>query len=352
MYEAAATLEPVGAGIWVPPNAMQVLARLGLSEAVAGAGVALERVELCHTGGVLQRIDLRAIAARCGHPTVSVHRAALQGALAERLRAGTLHLDKRCTGFADEGQRVVVRFADGAQVQAGVLVGADGLHSVIRRTLFPEVTLRYAGQTCYRGVAEAALPEALARTSREIWNGAARFGFSALGAARVYWFAPITASAGGADEPGTVQARLAARFAGFPAPVPALLDRTPEAAIIRTDLHDFPPIARWWQGRAVLLGDAAHAMTPNLGQGGAQAIEDAFVLAESLARYPTAREAFRAYEAARRPRASRVVRLSWLLGKLAHARSRLLRVLRNAALRSTPAWISRKQFETLYTLNY
>jgi 2-polyprenyl-6-methoxyphenol hydroxylase-like FAD-dependent oxidoreductase len=192
------------------------------------------------------------------------------------------------------------------------------------------------------------LPAGLARTCREVWGGRARFGFSAVGPRQVYWFAPITATAGPDDAVGS----LAEQYAHFPEPIPEIVRRTPAAEIIRTDLYDFPTLDRWWQGRVALLGDAAHAMTPNLGQGGAQAIEDAYVLAEQLAAHKDVAAAFQEYERLRLPKVRWVAKTAWRIGRLAHVANPWLRRLRDLIVRMTPARVNERQFDGLYALNY
>jgi 2-polyprenyl-6-methoxyphenol hydroxylase-like FAD-dependent oxidoreductase len=352
VYEAAAVVQPVGKGIWLPTNAMLVLDRLGLS-GVVGGGVPLERIEIRDTkDGVLLRLNLRDVKLKYGHTTVSIHRTVLHRVLLEHVQPGTFHLGKRCTGFAPANDGVAVLFHDGSQVAGDVLVGTDGIHSVIRQALFPDATLRYGGQTCYRGVAAMELPASLARTCWEVWGGESRFGFSALGPRQVYWFAPVTAPASGAERRGLLSAELAERYAGFPTPIPAIIERTPVEETIRTDLYDLSPLKRWWQGRVILLGDAAHAMTPNLGQGGAQAIEDALVLADNLSSCRIISEAFRQYERLRMPRVHRIAQTAWRYGQIAHTRSRWLQRLRNVGLKTVPDRVNHKWVDWLYAVNF
>lgn len=351
VYESAVELQTVGKGVWLSTNAMLVLERLDLDDAVAQRGVLLDRIELRdEDDGLLMSIDLGRIKAKYGHTTVSIHRAELQRVLAEHVDPDTLHLGKECIGFEQADDGVSVQFADGTQAEGDVLVGADGINSAIRCALFPTVRLRYAGQTCYRGVANMELPDALARTCWEVWGGEVRFGFSAIGARAVYWFAPVTAPAGSARSDGIEPKELVERYASFPSPIPEIIEGTPAEEIILTDLYDFPPMKRWRQGRVVLIGDAAHAMTPNLGQGGAQAIEDALVLARTLSSGLTAGEALREYEHRRRSRVRRMVKTAWRYGKVAHIRNRSMRKLRNAGLRWSPEWLQRRQIEWLYAL--
>ncbi|HET7461399.1 MAG TPA: FAD-dependent monooxygenase [Longimicrobium sp.] len=353
LYEAAPELREVGAGIWVPPNAMQVLARLGLAGAVTREGDPVRLVELRDAkAGVLQRADLSYAEREYGHPTVAIHRGRLQRVLANAAGRDTIRTGAQCTGVEQEGDRVVVRFADGAETAADVVIGADGLRSAVRESIFPGVPLRYSGQTAYRGVVRYDLPPELERMGWEVWSAGARVGFGAIGHGEVYWYLTMDAPAGGTDAPGTLRGKLDALAAPFPTPIPALIAATDPAHVIRTDLNDFAPIPRWHRGRVVLLGDAAHATTPNLGQGGAQAVEDAWVLVDRLASEPSPQAAFAAYQRIRMPKARMVVNTSWRFGKMVHLSNPLARAARNLLLRLTPESLARRQTDALYRLNY
>lgn len=353
VYEAAPELLPVGKGIWVPTNAMLVLLRLGLDQAVRRAGWSLERIEIRSVSdGVLQEFDLKKVVARYGQPTVSIHRAALVELLAGALPPGTLHLGKRCSSLAQDRDGVTVQFTDGTEARGEIVIGADGIRSRIREHLWPGVKLRYRGQTCYRGVADWELPAKLDRTCWEVWGGKLRIGFSAIGPRQIYWFAPITAPADSPAPPEPLSEWLARQYGSFSSPVPEMLRHTPAREIIRTDLYDLTPLRHWTQGRVALLGDAAHAMTPNLGQGGAQAIEDAYVLAEELARSRDPAEAFRAYERVRLPKVRWIVKTAARLGWIAHLRARPLEMARNWMMKNTPQRVNEGQFDRLYRLNY
>jgi len=354
VYEASPELRPVGKGIWVPTNAMLVLDRLGLADAVTQSGLRLDQIQLrTKTGTVLSTIDLNLVQAQYGHTTISIHRAALVDILSTGLPPGTLNLGMRFTGFVQEANEVVARFQNGTEVRGDLLVGADGIRSVVREQLFPEVRLRYSGQTCYRGITEMDLPNRLAYTCWEVWgDNCCRFGFSPVGPRQVYWFAPMSSSEGVEDRIGTTKNQLAERYMGFPDPVPELIAATEAAEIIRTDLHDFRPIPEWHDGRAVLIGDAAHAMTPNLGQGGAQAIEDALVLAEQLDRHDSIAEALDRYQRLRMPKAAWIVNTAWRFGQLSHWQNFAARWVRDLALQWTPKWMNQNMLNRLYRLDY
>jgi 2-polyprenyl-6-methoxyphenol hydroxylase-like FAD-dependent oxidoreductase len=352
VFEAAPQLRPVGKGIWVPTNAMQVLQRLGVAAAVTRAGWPLERIQLRTLRGVLLDVDLRRYQEMFGHTTISIHRAALLDALAGALPPGALRLGKRFVGFAEDAGGVTARFDDGTEDRGDALVGADGIRSAVREQLFPGVPLRYTGQTCYRGVTRMDLPPGLEHVCWEVWGGACRFGFSAVGPGQVYWFAPVSAPPGAPPPEGPLAGWLAEKYAGFPAPVSDVLRGTPEDEVIRTDLYDFAPVRQWCRGRVALIGDAAHAMTPNLGQGGAQAVEDGCALAEKLAAGGPVGEALRQYEALRLPKVRRLVKSAWRFGRMAHWRPRWLQALRNFVLRCTPRRLNERQLEWLYRLDY
>jgi 2-polyprenyl-6-methoxyphenol hydroxylase-like FAD-dependent oxidoreductase len=352
VYEAAAELRPVGKGIWLPTNGMLVMERLGLADILVGQGIELERIEVHdQKQGRLQTIDLGVIKKQFGRTTTSILRADLQATLAAQIPAAQIHLGKRCTAVSQTPHTVTATFADGSNATSDLLIGADGLRSVVREQVAPAHPLRYSGQTCYLGLADIALPDDLLRVVREIWGGRLRFGYSAVAAERVYWFAPQTAPAG-APPPAAPRVELLRAYADFPAPVREIIGKTDEAEMMKVDLHDIRPLQKWADGRLALLGDAAHGMTPNMGQGGAQAIEDAFALAHLLVESSDHQTAFSAYTALRQPKAHRVAALSRRFGQLAHLASPLLCTVRNGAFRLLPAGVNQRQAAALYRLDF
>jgi 2-polyprenyl-6-methoxyphenol hydroxylase-like FAD-dependent oxidoreductase len=146
--------------------------------------------------------------------------------------------------------------------------------------------------------------------------------------------------------------RLLDAYQEFPNPIPEILAAASAEDTVRTDLFDFPPMSAWSRHNVVLLGDAAHAMTPNLGQGGAQAVEDAFVLAEQFGQASSVAEALENYERIRVPKAKWIVKTAWSFGRISHWRNPWARRARDEAIRWTPSSISQKQLDKLYSLNY
>ncbi len=329
IFERAAELRPLGAGIALSSNAFQALAYIGIEDQVLECGWELAVAEICDSHGrVLIRVQMRDFAAGGSR---AMTRADLQqtllGALGAKVETG-----RAVVGYQSTDARVRVRMADGDKVDAELLVGADGLHSAVRRAMRGDEPLRYSGQTSWRGVV-AGLEIDEPHRVRESWGPGTRFGFVPVGVNHVYWFAVANAPAGERDEADPCR-ELRVRFAGWHPPIDQLLANTPREQIIRTDIFDRPPINCWVDGRTVLLGDAAHPMTPNMGMGACQAIEDAVVLADALAREPSVDAALARYQTRRISRANSFVTRSFRFGQLAHLRIAPLRWLRDRALRS------------------
>ncbi|NNB96288.1 NAD(P)-binding protein [Corallococcus exiguus] len=348
VFERADALRPVGAGIIVQMNAAVALRRIGLCDAVVAEGERAERtLILDSTGARITAIDVRSLQEELDIPMVAVHRARLQAVL--RAHAGpeeAVRLGVSVTGFEDDGARVTVTLSTGETVTGDVLVGADGLRSAVRTGLLGAQPTRYSGYTSWRGVCLGAdLVEAGQFT--ETWGPGARFGIVPIGHGEVYWYTTLNAPAGAEDAPGQTLAVLQERFAGWHAPIAKLLAATPPERVLRTDIHDRPPVSRWSRGRVTLLGDAAHPMTPNLGQGGCQAIEDGVVLGECLAAPGSVEDALRAYESRRVERANALVVRSHQVGRVAQWENRAARFVRDALFRRVPQSAARRQLWTL-----
>jgi 2-polyprenyl-6-methoxyphenol hydroxylase-like FAD-dependent oxidoreductase len=290
---------------------------------------------------MLTRVDLEQLSRELGESAIAIRRSRLQAVLLSGLEEGQVHTGRAVTGFHDDGERVTVRLSDGTTATGDLLVGADGLHSVVRQALWSDAT-RYSGYTSWRGM--TTLPSQAPSTgASESWGPGARFGIVPVGHGEVYWYATRNAPAGVRDEPGRAREALRQYFAGWHAPIAAILDATPEENIFRTDIHDRVPLARWSQGRVTLLGDAAHPMTPNMGQGGCQAIEDAVVLARCLAREPEPGTALAEYEHHRLPRANQIVSRSFQLGRLAQLENTAVRFMRDTLMRLVPSGAALRQ---------
>jgi 2-polyprenyl-6-methoxyphenol hydroxylase-like FAD-dependent oxidoreductase len=330
VLERAPELNPAGAAIGLAPNAMRVLDSLGLADAVMAKGAQARSSALLTAGGRV----LRELPADLVGGGVAILRSELQAALAhgdERVGAEVIEV-------SPEGS---VRLADGSVERASLVVGADGLHSLVRRALARDSRPRYAGYTAWRGVVE--LPVEAGRWT-ESWGRGARFGLIDVGRGRTYWFATANVDEGAADGG---KADLLERFSTWHDPIPAIIAATPAAEILRHDVYDLDPLPRWSAGVVALLGDAAHAATPALGQGAAQALEDALTLVAMLSTGAHVPNALHAYEARRRDRATTLMRLARRFDRVAQLESPALCSARDLVVRRAPERVQRRQYEAV-----
>lgn len=314
---------------------MTVLAELGVADRVVAAGAALSRAALLDRRGRPLGPESRfdRIFANPEARAIALHRARLHETLLAAVGSGVVRTGVRVARYEQQDGHVTVVCDDGERLDTDLLVGADGLHSVVRAQLVGDGAPRYAGYTSWRGVTPAGTVAPPDRVT-ESWGRGERFGLVSIGFGEIYWFAVANAPAGGNDR--DVRAELLARFGGWHPPVRAVLEATPADRIIRTDIADRDPIDRWHDGGVVLLGDAAHPMTPNLGQGAAQAIEDAGALARALTSARTRTGALRQYEAARVPRANAYVTASRRFGEVSQWSHPIAAWVRDLTMRLTP----------------
>lgn len=307
-----------GAGLLLAPNATRILQRLGLLAEIMQRGRPTTAWYLYdHAGTRLREIKMPADAP----PAVSIHRAELLSVLRSLLPSGSVQQNQQVVAISELPHQVTLRCAAGEAATGEGLIGADGLRSVVRQHLFGPQPLRYRGYVGWRGVAPFVPPAYQQGVLSESWGPGGRFGIAPVDAHRTYWYASANAPEHEQDPASTRQLRLLQRFRHWHAPVAELIASTPNEQILVSRIYDGPRLPAWSRGRVTLLGDAAHAMTPNLGQGACLAIEDAGVLASCLLREKLA-AAFAQYERQRRFRVSWIQQQSRALGEVVQAESR------------------------------
>lgn len=270
-----------------------------------------------------------------GEPVIAIHRTALHEILLNALKPDTLRLDMTCARFEQDEKMVTVYFENGESDSADVLIGADGIHSVVRKQMFPEIQLRYSGYTAWRGVVETENEAALGLTS-ESWGRGARFGIVRVDGKRVYWFATRNQSMSEQATGEQKKSKLLNIFNKWHKPINHLLGATPAEIILQNDICDIAPFASWTNGRVTLLGDAAHPTTPNMGQGACMAMESAYVLARALNEEPDYKSTLKRYENERHERTAWITNTSWLIGKGGQVENPLVIGLRNFLVKITP----------------
>ena len=310
VWERTPQPAPVGAGIVLAPNAVRALTGLGVD--VASCGYPIRRFAIRdQRGRPLQTMDLTRL-----DSALAFHRAELHEAILRALPADLVRFD--CAYPATHA------------FTGEVLVGADGIRSAVREHAVGPMRLRYSGYTCWRGICRnPGITEGI-----EDWGGAERIGVVPLTGGRVYVFLVLAAP------PGLASMRPA--FANFASPVPAVLEALSETTLLHHDIEEMDaPV--WGCGKTVLIGDAAHAMTPNLGQGASMAIEDALVLPEII----DADDPASVMAQKRNARVAQIQKTSRRLGELAHWENSVAMSLRDMFIRCVPQWVGERNYRRL-----
>jgi 2-polyprenyl-6-methoxyphenol hydroxylase-like FAD-dependent oxidoreductase len=340
VLERAGALEEIGAGLSMAPNALAALDRLGVGDELRRRGGIARRILIRNRrGGVLSEIHAQGRE----WEVVGVHRADLQDVLVRAAADADVRLGLACVGFTESSEAVAAVLDDGLEIEGDLLVGADGIHSVVRRQLTGDDPPLYAGYFGWRAVIDFDDP-AVTETFTESWGATFRVGLVTIGHRRLYWFVSELA-AEDAPLPDDPNAYFSDCLRDWHHPIPAVVAETPPDTLTRLPIHDRKPLVEWGRGRVTLLGDAAHPMTPNLGQGAAQALEDAVVLADALSEATDPVAALRAYERRRIPRTTMIVNRSRQLGRIAHLRNPFACRIRDALMKATPDRVQRRQQE-------
>jgi 6-hydroxynicotinate 3-monooxygenase len=312
IYEQAGAFARVGTGIQMGPNAMKVLTRLGLHGDLAK--VAYSPATLANrewdTGALTFELPVGSTAVeRYGAPYYLLHRGDLHELLQRRVPAEVIHLGSRLASLTERRDGVELRFEDGSVTSADIVVGADGVHSTVRESLFGVVEPSFTGKLAYRAVFPVELVTGeLPGPSTKWWGPGRHIVIYYVSAGRELYFTTAVP-----DEDWDVESysahgdldELRAAFAGFHSEVQAVLGACP--AVHKWAIYDRSPLPAWHTDRAVLMGDACHPMTPYMAQGAATAMEDAVVLSRCLrASRMDPRTAFPLYEACRKPRTSAI----------------------------------------------
>ena len=309
-----------GAAISIWPNALAALDQLGLGDAVRAAGGRVAGGAIrWRDGAWLRRPTAQRIVDALGEPLVVIRRSTLTGLLRDALPDGVVRTGETATALEIGEDSVRIRLGD-RSYETTAVVGADGVHSMVARTLNGPLATRYAGYTAWRGVAACPLDPDLAG---ETMGPGTEVGHVPLGADHTYWFATERAPEG-SRAPGGEHAYLTARLASWAEPIPQLIAATDPANLLRNDLYDRAQPDRWARGPVVVVGDAAHPMRPHLGQGGCQGLEDAAILArfaDLCADLPTA---FSRFAACRIRRVRPLVRESAMIGRIVNLRPAVL----------------------------
>ncbi|MEO0349798.1 MAG: FAD-dependent urate hydroxylase HpxO [Cyanobacteria bacterium P01_A01_bin.15] len=311
VYDRVKALRPAGAGISLWSNGVKVLNRLGLGDAIAAIGGPMEHMAYYggQTGDLLTGFSLSPLIDRVGQAPYPVSRTDLQNMLLEAFGADQVQLDKRCVAIEQTPDSATAIFEDGHRATGDVVVGADGTHSIIRCHVLGQPTeRRYAGYVNWNGLVPVS-EELAPPNSWDIYvaNGQ-RASVMPVGDNRFYFFLDVPLPKGTENNPDSYRQELLGHFQGWAAPVQNLIQQLDPSQTNRVEIHDIEPLKTLVKDRVALIGDAAHSTAPDLGQGGCQAMEDAWTLANYLSTTTiSVADALKRYQASRLDRVTQLV---------------------------------------------
>ena len=354
VFERQPELRELGTGVGIQRVANQALSMLGLRDemrGISGEGFEALRLVSWRNGRTLAEVPWH-------REVVAVHRGELLDVLARAVGdPDVVRCGMECVGFRQDASGVTAMFADGHEERGAALVGADGLHSVIRAKVVGDGRPRYSGATVWRALPEFTQRSIGRKYAQQVYGPSSIFGMFPVDE-RLFWWGSQIRPEGAVDPPIGRKRDLLNTFAGWPEQVPEIIEATPEDQIFHQDLYDRKPLKRWRHGRVTLLGDAAHPTTPTLGQGAGMAIEDGVVLGHALSAVgdlsaPGAVEtALASYDSQRIPRTSLIVNRSGWLAKLSHIKHPVGLFMRERVLSAMPqkVWQVMWEHERTYQL--
>lgn len=344
LVESAPEIKAVGAGIILANNAMQVFEKLGIHKQIEKQGNKINQMLISKANfSPLSELNLEPFEKKYHLQNHAIHRADLHRILVQAIGEEQLILNKKLTNIEQNDSTYMLKFEDGSTLETTYIIGADGIHSKVRELFFGDCPLRDSKQWCWRGVSTFQPPNT--HRALEAWGAGARFGMVPLSSDKVYWYFTLN------DHLGDLNDSLDKHSYRFHSLAQKIIDATPVEQHIKTKIFDLKPIHQWQKDRVCLLGDAAHATTPNLGQGACQAIEDAYILGELMQKHDI-QKAFEMYPEIRRKKAHFVVNTSWKFGGLAQIENKFGQQFRNFIVKNFISKRSQeKQLEHLFQLD-
>lgn len=342
IYDSVPEIKPVGAGIMMAMNAMQVFDQLGLKQKIEEAGNKIHKISI--TNQYLKPIsDTNSLEfeKKFNSCNVAIHRAELQRILAENMGIENIQLNYNLKQIIKK-ENYHLHFENRQEIESTVVFGADGIKSNIRNQILKTGTIRDTKQKCWRGLVDFELPEKYNQEALETWGVGKRFGFVRISDKKVYWYAVIK------DKNLNPDTDLLSTYSDFDPLVIKILEATDPKNIIFNDITDLSPIPKWHSDNLCLIGDSAHATTPNMGQGACQAIEDAYIIGKLLEKSKNFNSVFEDFQKIRRKKVDYIVSTSRQVGNISQWQYGTS--LRNFLMGIIPESINKKMIEKIATL--
>lgn len=351
VFESASDIRDSGGGLVLAVNAVKSIRKLGIENAIRSVGREMPVFKVFDSKGkIISDMADDFLKKTFGINNITISRNALLNALKSQVKDNCIETNKRVISFSSTDSGIQIQLEDGATHYTDYLIAAEGVHSNIRQQLLPNSKPRYAGYTCWRAVIDT--PNFNKTFGFEALGKEGRFGMTPLADNKTYWFAVVNAPRNSAEMKNLGVDGLFQRFKHYPEPLPSLIKQTKDEEIIWSDIVDIKPIPTFAFDNVLLVGDAAHATTPKMAQGACQAIEDAAVLLDILAKEQDIKTAFKQFEQRRIKRTHKIVKGSWNLGKISQIENPLLIAVRNFLFRRIPLSTTTKQLREIYAVDF
>lgn len=346
VFESAKEIKPVGAGLVIQTNAIKALEYLGIEDKIIESANPINQLAILDESGNVIKNQNPSSGSRELFAGLAIHRHTLHQILKSYLPENILFTNKKALSFSCKNGQVLLHFEDGSTAEGDYLISADGINSNIRLQLLPNSKPRYAGYICWRSVIDNANPKITEAT--ETWGSKGRFGIVPINENKVYWYATINSSQYDVKINHYSLKNLKEHFSDYHLFVKQVLERSSDDNLIKNPISDIKPLSQFAIDQVLLIGDAAHATTPNLGQGACQAIEDVMVLHQEITSGKDIPSAFNSFEKRRIKKTKFIIETSRKLGAIGQIESKFLVNLRNMIFKLTPEFVTEYQFKKIY----
>lgn len=350
LYESNPEIKGIGAGFGLASNAMRAFSDLGLEKGILPLGTLLSESRICDSRGKIISVADTSLVKNLKHPSLAIHRKDLHSYLLNQLPKNSVFTHKKIVHLEQSKTNVKLFFQDQTQDTCDYLIGADGVGSAIRQLLIPNSKPRYSGYTCWRGVIDN--PDLKIKENTEVWDKQGRFGFVSLINNKIYWYCCINAAPTDTFVRQMKTEALFERFKNYLHPIGEIISNTTDDQLIQNDIVDIKPLSEFAFGRVLLIGDAAHATTPNMGQGACMAVEDIAVLTSELQKTGDIETAFHNFEKKRVKRTRYITNTSFVIGKIAQLENPFLCSIRNFIFRNLPKSYTKKQMNQILEYDF